>query len=111
MKDGAKKAGKPIDKVLSDYGDFMENYHMVKNTIENSKGQAMGNKLKETFKLFAEKAYKDSWKEVSKLSPEIKSTMNSMNNRELFKNFLKVTGATATLGLAGKGATDMLTGK
>jgi hypothetical protein len=61
--------------------------------------------------LKSEKYYKNAWKEVSKISPEIKSVMDSMNNRELLKNLLKVSGGAAALGLAGKGTKDLLMGR
>jgi hypothetical protein len=104
MKTAARKAGKPIDAVMKNYGDFMDRYHMIKHTIENSKGEAMGNKLRKTFDLLSEPAYKESWKEVSKISPEVKTIMNSMQRRSLLRDLIKggVTAETAKKVFTGK---------
>lgn len=102
MREAAKKAGKPIDKVLDDYHDFMENYRLVNKTLVDTAGQAYGNKLKSAFKFGAEPAYKEAWKEVAKQSPEIKSVMNSMKGRELLKNILKLAGGATAVGLGGR---------
>jgi len=101
MKDASRKSGVDISKPLDSYNKFMGHYRNVQHTIQNTAEVAMGNKLKTAFKLFSEKAYKDSWKEVAKLSPEIKAVMGSMNRRELLKNLLKVAAAG---GLYRKGA-------
>jgi hypothetical protein len=89
MKNAATKAGKPIDNALKNYDEFMDKYTLVNKTLVDNAGNAMGNKLKSTFKLAAEPAYKEAWKEVSKASPEIKEVMNSMKNRMLLGNLVK----------------------
>lgn len=100
----ANDAGKPeLGKALTDYHEFMKNYGYVNRSLVDEAGNAMANRLKNTFKLGAEPAIKQAWKEVSKASPGIKSTMNSMKRREILKNLLKVSGATALATGAAKG--------
>lgn len=84
----SKTVGKDVSKYLDDYHKFMINYNKVKKTIVDAQGQAVANKLKSAFQWKAEPAVKEAWKEVSKLSPELKRIMNSQKNRRLLKNLL-----------------------
>jgi hypothetical protein len=111
MRDAARKAGKPIDTVLDEYGSFMDKYRIINHKLTDSAGNAYGNKLKSTFKLGAERLYVNKWAEVAKQSPEIKAIMNSMQKREVLKNVLKYGGGTIGVGILGKGAVDLVTGK
>lgn len=93
MKKAAKSVGKPIDQSLEDYHKFMGNYNLINKKIQDSAGNAMGNKLKTVFRLGAEPAYKEAFKEVSKISPEVKDVMKSMQHRGLLKDLLKIGSA------------------
>jgi hypothetical protein len=94
----ANKAGKPeLGKALSDYHNFMNNYEVVNSKLTDKFGNAMGNKLKESFRLTAEPAVKEAWSEIGKQSPEIKSIIRSRKNRELLKALL-VTAPTIESG-------------
>jgi len=104
MKSAANKAGKPIDSALDNYGKFMDNFHKINDKLVDKYGNAMGNKLKESFKLQAEPALKQAWREVSKASPEIKSVMKSMNSREMLRALLSA-------GTIYEGGKKILTGK
>lgn len=103
MKSAARNANKPIDEALDAYSKFMDNYHVVNKTLVDSAGNAMGNKLKAAFKLGAEPAVKQAWKEVSQASPGVKKVMNTMNHRELLGNLLKFSkiGAPTAVGAYG----------
>ena len=91
-----KKAGKPeLGKALDDYSDFMDNYSIINDHLVNKYGNAMANKLKASFRPQAEEALKESWKEMSVLSPEVKGIIKSRENRELMKRLLKYSAYTA----------------
>ena len=108
MVNAADDLGKPeLAKSLKEYHKFMDNYELINGHLVDKYGNAMANKLKSTFKIFSEPAIKESWKEVAKQSPEIKSVMKSMNHRELLKNLLKVGGGITALG-AGKAGLDWM---
>ena len=100
MKTAADKTGKPISQALDAYSEFMDKYHLVNKTVVDKAGNAMGNYLKETFKSTAEPALQEAWKDVSKMSPEIKSVMASMKNRELLRKILQVSPWVAGTGAA-----------
>lgn len=103
MVNAANRAGKPeLGKALKGYHDFMERYGKINDHLVDKYGDAMANKLKATFKWSSEPAIKKAWKDVSKSSPEIKSVMNSMNRRELLKDLLAISGATAAIGASVK---------
>lgn len=102
MKSSARNAGKPIDEALDAYSEFMDKYHLINSKIVDKAGNAMGNKLKKTFELGAEPAYKQAWQEVSKVSPEIKQVMDSMKNRVLLRNVLKASPYVAGIAVGGK---------
>jgi len=84
--------GKSLAPALDSYAKFMDNYHLVNRSLVDSAGTAMGNRLRNAFRIGAEPAVKQAWKDVSKASPEIRGVMNSMNQREVLKNLLKVAG-------------------
>jgi hypothetical protein len=92
MKSAARSVGKPIDEALDAYSKFMDNYHLMNPTLVDSAGNAMGNKLRNAFRVGAEPAVKQAWAEISKSSPEIKKIMGTMKQREIIKNLLKVGG-------------------
>lgn len=97
-----KDANKPeLGKALKDYHEFMERYNVINDHLVDKYGNALGNKLKETFRLTAEPLYKEAWKEVSKASPEIKTVMKEMQHREILKALLK-TGAAVGIYETGK---------
>lgn len=96
MRQAAIDAGHPeLGKTLDAYSSFMDKYHLANKTVVDAAGNAMGNKLRDTFKLGAEPAYSNAWKNLiseNKSFPESKklqSIMNSMKNREMVKNLLK----------------------
>ena len=89
MIDASKSVGKDIEPALNSYSEFKENAYLIKKSIQDTAGNAQANKLKAAFKIGAEPATKEAWKEVSKISPEVKQVMGSMNRRELIKNLLK----------------------
>lgn len=97
MKQVATKAGKPINEVLDTYHKFMIKYPLVKNSIMDSAGNAMGNKLRNAFKFGAEPAVKQAWKEIAKTSPELRQVMGSMGRRDLLKNLLKIGAVSEVL--------------
>ena len=92
----SKSAGKDVTKYLDDYHKFMMNYNQIWKTVSDVQGQAVANKLRKAFQWKAEPAVKEAWKEVSKLSPEIRRVMKSQQNRRLLKNLL--IGGAVTLG-------------
>lgn len=94
MKKAAEKAGKPIAKALDDYDEFMEKFNIIDDHLTDKYGNAMGNKLKSSFKIMAEPALKEAWKDVSKATPELKGVVSSMKKRELLKNLLLIGGGT-----------------
>lgn len=102
MKEAARGVGKPIDAQLEAYNKFMDKYAIVNKTLVDNAGNAMGNKLKTAFKIQAEPAVKQAWKDLSKSSPQIKSVMDSMNKRELIKNLIKYGGTGAVTFEGGK---------
>jgi hypothetical protein len=95
MVKASEQAGKSIEPALKAYDEFMDKYTLVDKTLADSHGTLLANKMKSAFKIMAEPAVKQAWKDVSKASPEVKSVMDSMNRRELLSNILKVSGATA----------------
>jgi len=94
MRKAANRVGKPIDEALNNYHRFMINYNKVNKTLVDTAGEAMANKLKKTFMWTAEPAVKEAWKEVSRVSPEIKRVMKSQQTRRLLINLLKGFGIT-----------------
>lgn len=107
MKKAAEKAGKPITKVLDDYDNFMERYNIIDDHLTDKYGNAMGNKLKTSFKVFAEPALKEAWGVVSKATPELKSVTKSMKTREILKNLLAITALASSV-KAGEGVVRSL---
>lgn len=97
MKAAAKKAGKPIDEAMADYGNFKDKYNEINYNLKDTIKDASANKLKAQFTLKAAPEIKQAWKDLSKESPELKSVMDSRKNRELLKRLLIAvpTGATA----------------
>lgn len=112
MVSAANKAGKPeLGQSLKDYHDFMGNYNKINDHLVDKYGDAMANKMKAMFKPEAEQAVKESWKELSKTSPEIKGIMDSMNKRELMRGLLKKAGYAGAAATAYEGAKKAITGK
>lgn len=108
MLEAAEKAGKPeLAKALKGYHEFMDSYEMIYSKLTDKFGNAMANKMKSMFSIFAEPATKEAWKEIGKISPEVKSVIGSMNRRELLKNLLKVSGGITAIG-AGKMGLDLM---
>lgn len=104
MVKAADDAGKPeLGKALEKYHEFMKNYRLINRTLVDNTNTAMANRLKNAFKLKAEPAVKEAWKEVSKVSPEIKATMKSISRGELLKGLLS-TKNIVKAGLVGGGA-------
>lgn len=92
MLEGTKKIGKPeLSKALNNYHKFMENYEVINAHLVDKFGNALGNKLRSTFRLTAEPSVKQAWKEVAKSSPELKGIIRSRTNRELLKALLGTT--------------------
>jgi hypothetical protein len=90
--DAAQKVGKPqLAKALKDYHNFMNNYSVVNSKLVDKFGNALGNKLKDTFRFTAEPAVKEAWKELGKSSPELKKIISSRKNRELIKALVKIS--------------------
>ncbi len=99
MVEAANKVGKPeLAKALKNYHNFMENYEIINTKLIDKFGNALGNKMKDTFRFTAEPAVKEAWKEVGKSSPEIKDIIKSRQNRELLKVLLKVGAPIAGAG-------------
>lgn len=109
MVSAANKAGKPeLGKALKNYHEFMNNYNLANDHLVDKYGNALGNKLKETFKLTAEPRIKEAWNEIGKNSPEIKGMIKSRNNRELLKTLLYTV---PTAGGIYEGGKRMVTGR
>lgn len=92
MKKSARQAGKPIHEQMAGYSNFMKKYELVNETLENKKGTLLAERMKKTFEVGAEPAYKKAWGEVSKLSPEFRSVMKDQEKRVLLKKLLRKAG-------------------
>lgn len=115
MVKAADDADKPeLAQSLKNYHDFMGNFNKINDHLVDKYGDAMANKLKTMFKPEAEQAVKQSWKELSKISPEIKDIMNTMNKREVIRGLLKKSGYVGGIGAAvvgtAEGAKKLVTG-
>lgn len=94
MVKAANDAKKPeLAKSLANYHEFMDKYELINTHLVDKFGNAMGNKLRSTFRLTAEPAVKEAWKEVAKTNPELKTIIRSRKNRELLKALLGTTTA------------------
>lgn len=112
MVGAANAAGKPeLGQSLSDYHKFMDNYSKINDHLVDKYGDAMANKLKAMFKPEAEQAVKESWKELSKTNPQVKSIMDSMNKRQVIQGLLKKAGYVGTGALAIEGVKKIASGK
>jgi hypothetical protein len=85
---GAKDIGKDIKASISFYDEFMNRHTDIMKTLADKGGEAVSKGIKEVFKVGNEQRYTEAWKEISQISPEFNSVMNSMRRRALLKNLL-----------------------
>lgn len=89
MRIAARKVGKPIDVAMDAYGEFRKHYDVINSRLMENADIASANQLKAMVKLTTDDTIKKSMEILSKTSPELKSVVNSMKNRDLVRNLLK----------------------
>lgn len=86
----ATGAGKSLSESLDAFSGFMDHYKLVKPVISAKGDLARANGLKALFKPGAEDAVKDAFREVSKLSPDLKQVMGVAKRNDILKGLAKL---------------------